>query len=90
MHADYLTVAVRTSPDKLSMIIVDANMKGITKKALNTSGGDIVAYIIFEDVEVPESHIIGTKGNGFMQIMYNFNPERLGLVIQTLAYTRRA
>jgi len=36
-------------------------------------------------VEVAAAELVGEKGNGFIQIMYNFNPERMGLVIQTLA-----
>merc|ERR1711871_1406290 len=34
------------------------------------------------DVKVPKAHIIGGLGQGFKQIMYNFNHERWALTVQ--------
>lgn len=39
-------------------------------------------YITFEDVKVPVENLIGKEGEGFKYIMYNFNHERWGIVVQ--------
>jgi len=43
MHADYLTVAARTSGKKLSMFVVDAKAKGITRRPMQTTGSEVTA-----------------------------------------------
>jgi hypothetical protein len=39
------------------------------------------AYIIFDEVRVPASNIIGQENQGFLAIMLNFNHERLAGII---------
>ena len=45
-------------------------------------------FIVFEDVKVPVANLIGKEGNGFKQIMINFNHERLSLSMQTIRMAR--
>jgi len=72
------------------MFFIDANSKGISRRLLDSTSDEQIAYVIFDNVEIPKENIIGELNNGFMQVMYNFNPERLGIVIQTIAYARKA
>lgn len=46
------------------------------------------AYVTFEDVKVPKENLIGKENKGFKYIMYNFNSERMGIVIQANRFAR--
>eukprot|EP00483_Globobulimina_turgida_P012468 UN12491 len=46
--------------------------------------------IIFRDVRVPVSYLIGTENKGFALIMYNFNQERFGIACQATQLSRIA
>jgi alkylation response protein AidB-like acyl-CoA dehydrogenase len=45
-------------------------------------------YVTFEDVRVPVENIIGEENQGFMPIMYNFNNERFGIIVQAVRFAR--
>merc|ERR1719355_431442 len=45
-------------------------------------------YITFQNVKVPKENIIGKLGDGFLQIMYNFNHERWQLAAQAARMAR--
>jgi alkylation response protein AidB-like acyl-CoA dehydrogenase len=46
------------------------------------------AYVTFEDVKVPKENLIGKENKGFKYIMWNFNSERLGIIIQANRFAR--
>jgi alkylation response protein AidB-like acyl-CoA dehydrogenase len=46
------------------------------------------AYITFEDVKVPKENLIGKENKGFKYIMWNFNSERMGIIIQANRFAR--
>lgn len=46
------------------------------------------AYITFEDVKVPKKNLIGKENKGFKYIMWNFNSERMGIVVQANRFAR--
>lgn len=46
------------------------------------------AYITFEDVKVPKENLIGKENKGFKYIMWNFNSERMGIVVQANRFAR--
>jgi len=86
--SDYFTVAVRTGgrgANGISMLLLEKSMPGITCRHMKCMGmwPSGTTYITFEDVKVPVSNIIGKEGEGFRQIMYNFNHERWSLVCQS-------
>lgn len=68
----------------ISMYFVPSDAKGVTIQEMHKIGfrGGSLAEIYLEDVEVPESALVGELGNGFMQLMLNFEMERL--VIATM------
>lgn len=43
---------------------------------------------MFENVKVPVSNLIGVENQGFKCIMYNFNHERWGVVVQCTRFAR--
>jgi citronellyl-CoA dehydrogenase len=105
-QADWMCCLANTSEDKphrnKSLIVVPMNTKGVTverklrKIGMNSSD---TAQIHFDDVRVPQRHLIGQEGLGFMYQMLQFQEERLwgaanalkGLDIavrETVEYTR--
>jgi citronellyl-CoA dehydrogenase len=105
-QADWMCCLANTSDDKphrnKSLIIVPMKTKGVTverklrKIGMNSSD---TAQIHFDEVRVPQRHLIGQEGLGFMYQMLQFQEERLwgaanalkGLdlaVRETVEYTR--
>lgn len=62
-----------------SMYFVPNNTPGITIREMHKLGyhNGSLCDIYLENVELPESALVGTIGNGFMQEMKNFEIERL-------------
>jgi acyl-CoA dehydrogenase len=93
MRADYYTVAVKTDPNAqgtkgISMLLVDAHSKGITKSPLKKMGwwASDTAHLHFDNVQVPVSHLLGKENAGFKVIMNNFNMERFWLAAMAYGY----
>ena len=91
--ADYFTVAVRTGDAGMggvSLLLIERSMPGVTTRQMKCSGvwSSGTAYITFEDVRVPKTHLIGKENSGFKYIMYNFNHERMGIAIQATRFAR--
>ena len=84
-QADWMCMLANTSEGKphknKSLIIVPMDAKGIhVEKKLEKMGmrSSDTALIFFDDVRVPQSHLIGQmEGLGFMQQMAQFQDERI-------------
>lgn len=82
--ADYMIVICKTeeneAPSKsLSIFIVPAKSKGITITRIpkiSCHHCDSVG-ITFKDVEIPKENLLGTRGNGWYQLIDVLNPERI-------------
>ncbi|ETO09460.1 acyl-CoA dehydrogenase [Reticulomyxa filosa] len=48
----------------------------------------LIAYVVFRNVRVHKSMIIGAENQGFMIIMYNFNSERMGIIMEAVCFAR--
>jgi len=72
------------------MLLLERGMAGIETRQMDCQGvwASGTAYVTFTDVKVPVSNIIGVEGAGFKQIMYNFNHERWGFVVQANRFAR--
>ena len=93
VFADYFTVAVRTGGpgmNGLSLLLIERSMPGVSTRQMLCSGvwASGTSYITFEDVKVPVENLIGQENKGFKCIMYNFNHERMGIVIQANRFAR--
>lgn len=81
--ADYVWLAVRTTPDSrhkgISMIVVDTTSKGFSFSPIHTVGGIRTNISYYENVRVPKSNLIGEPDKGWGLIMSQLNHERVGL-----------
>jgi len=81
--ADYVWLAVRTTPDSrhkgISMIVVDTKSEGFSYAPIHTVGGVRTNISYYENVRVPKSNLIGEPDKGWALIMSQLNHERVGL-----------
>lgn len=77
---------------EMSMYLVPATAKGVTIEPLNKIGMQIMPFskVIFDDVVVEESDLLGIKGKGFLQLMKNFEWERCVLLAELLGEAQAA
>jgi acyl-CoA dehydrogenase len=95
VRADFVTVAVRTGGEGhggISLLVVDKDTPGFTvDRQLDKMGWRCsdTAELGFADVRVPVENLVGAEGSGFVQIMQQFQSERLGLAVQAYATAQR-
>ena len=94
-RADFVTTLVRTGGEGasgLSLLVLEPGMPGFqVGRRLEKLGwwcSDTVE-LFFSDVRVPVSHLLGAEGEGFRQIVRNFETERLFLAVQAYAMSER-
>jgi alkylation response protein AidB-like acyl-CoA dehydrogenase/predicted heme/steroid binding protein len=90
--ADYFTTAVRTGGpgmNGVSLLLIERG-EGVSTRRMDCQGvwSSGTTYITFEDVKVPVENLLGKKDQGFRVIMTNFNHERVGIIIQSLRFSR--
>jgi len=92
MKADYFITAVRTGSEGIggiSLMIIPRTEGVITTRLpLMGHATSATAYVVFRNVKVHKSMIIGEENQGFMMIMYNFNSERMGIVGEAVSFAR--
>ncbi|KAM4064557.1 cytochrome b5-like heme/steroid binding domain-containing protein [Hirsutella rhossiliensis] len=89
---DYFTTAVRTGGpgmNGVSLLLIERG-EGVSTRRMDCQGvwSSGTTYITFEDVKVPVDNLLGKKNQGFRVIMTNFNHERMGIIIQSLRFSR--
>ena len=94
-RADYILVLTKTDPQAgyagFTTFVVDAKSKGFkVSRKLSKLGwhASDTAELLFEDVEVDDSCILGKLGEGWGQAAANLNWERLMLALTSLAGAR--
>ncbi|KAI0514708.1 acyl-CoA dehydrogenase/oxidase [Xylaria bambusicola] len=90
---DYFTTAVRTGGEGMngvSLLLIERDMGGVSTRRMDCQGvwSSGTTYITFEDVKVPVENLLGKENQGFKVIMTNFNHERIGIIIQSLRFSR--
>ncbi|EEQ98402.1 Acyl-CoA dehydrogenase, putative [Perkinsus marinus ATCC 50983] len=93
IFSDYFSVAVRTGGPGMkgiSMLLVERGMPGLRTTRMDCQGvlSSGTTFVELDDVKVPVENLIGKDNDGFKVIMYNFNHERWGLIIQALRFSR--
>ena len=74
----------------LSMIFVPHDAEGFTITPIDTMGGRETNELHLDDVRVPESALLGTAGNGWIQLMSGLNYERTILAASAVGMAQRA
>ena len=86
MKSNCFVVGARTDDGGLSgisLFFVDADTPGFSRTAMKRKMGwwaSDQATLNFDDVRVPATNMLGEENRGFIQIMENFNYERLSMV----------
>lgn len=95
LKADYYTVAVRTSHSDagkrgISLLLIERDSPGVTVRRQKTQGWwtSNTAHIVFDNVKVPSTHLIGSENQGMKVVMENFNHERYALAVIAHRYCR--
>lgn len=88
VRADFVVLAVKTDPGAghggLSLLVVERGTPGFTvSRKLDKLGwrASDTAELHFEDCRVPAESLLGREGEGFAQLMGNFQWERLSLAL---------
>jgi acyl-CoA dehydrogenase len=87
-HSDLLLLVVRTAPveqvqkrtEGLSILLVDmreAVGRGLTIRPIRTMMNHATTELFFDDLEVPESALVGEEGRGFRYLLDGLNAERI-------------
>jgi acyl-CoA dehydrogenase len=93
MRADFYVIAARTGGPGaagVSVFLVERDSPGFTRQPLQKTGwwASDTASLFFDDVFVPEAHLLGEENRGFGIVMSNFNAERLGMATQAMAFAQ--
>ncbi len=93
----YMLVMTRdlSNPDPakaMSMWMVPRDAKGVTIEPLEKIGWHTttVCSVYLDNVEVEEKDLVGEEGKGFIQLMKNFELERLNMAARTLGIAEAA
>lgn len=91
VFGDFICLACKTKLEDgingISLIMVDQNLPGVKKNQLKKMGWHCsdTAELFFDDVKVPENHLVGEENQGFFYIMDCFQLERLVTGISSVA-----
>ncbi len=97
--AGFYIVLCQTDPDAdptyrgMSMLLVEADRKGVSTMDVGEKMGIHMiptAEIIFKDVRVPSSNLIGKEGRGFYQVLEFFDESRILIAAQGLGIAQGA
>jgi alkylation response protein AidB-like acyl-CoA dehydrogenase len=97
-RADFITMVVRTGEfdqanpwGSISMFIVDTHLPGFSvSQKLEKAGMRLsdTALLYMDDVRLPADALLGVEGEGFKQIMWELQGERIGVSIFGVAGAR--
>ena len=98
VHGDLFMVAARTDPNAkgsrgISLFVVEKGTPGFTSsEPLKKTGwlSSDTAQLFFDDVEVPETHLIGEVNKGFYYVMEGFQLERICIGGQVVGQCEKA
>ena len=88
LHSDLMVLLARTKPkneiksrsDGLSLFLIDIRKcqgNGLTIKPIETMINHSTTEIFFNDLEIPQSSLIGIENQGFKQVLNSMNAERI-------------
>lgn len=98
-RAGFFCVLCQTDPHSkptyrgMSMILVEADRKGVSATDVGQKMGIHMmstSEIVFKDVRVPASNLIGEEGKGFYQVLEFFDESRILIAAQALGIAQGA
>ncbi|NOY79282.1 MAG: acyl-CoA dehydrogenase [Calditrichaeota bacterium] len=96
---NFMIVLAVTNPEaekrhqRQSLILVEADREGITRTKIHGKMGiraSDTAEIVFDNVRVPQSNLIGQEGRGFYEVMQFFDVTRLMVAAQGVGLAQGA
>jgi len=96
MSADIIMTACKvvsaTGQKGISMIVVEGDTPGLTRRKLHKMGqdGQDTAELAFEDCRVPAANLLGEEGQGFKYMMEKLARERLEVCVKCQAMAEEA
>ena len=96
-HSDLMLLLARTTPksevkkrtEGLSMFLIDIRgIKGMTVNPIETMVNHETNEVIFDDVVIPASSLVGEEGRGFRYILDGMNAERILLASESVGDAR--
>ncbi|WP_041675008.1 acyl-CoA dehydrogenase family protein [Ramlibacter tataouinensis] len=93
--ADLYFVAAKTGPGRreVSMFIVEKGTPGFSVgRALKKTGwlSSDTAELVFDNVRIPATNLLGEEGKGFYSVMKNFQTERIALGAMAVGHCQQA
>jgi alkylation response protein AidB-like acyl-CoA dehydrogenase len=97
INADLVITAVKTDPTQkhtgMSLLVLERGMEGFERgrnlEKLGLHSQD-TAELFFDDVHVPAANLLGTEGEGFLQLVHNLPQERLSIAVAGVGAARGA
>jgi alkylation response protein AidB-like acyl-CoA dehydrogenase len=93
--ASHVLIVCRTGEgddrhEGMSMLFVPRDAEGFTVTPIETLGGEDTNELHLDGVRVPEEALLGSEGNGWIQLMAGLNNERVILAASALGLAQRA
>jgi alkylation response protein AidB-like acyl-CoA dehydrogenase len=92
INADLIITAVKTDPTErhrgISLLVIERDMEGFERgRNLEKIGqhAQDTAELSFADVRVPVENLLGSEGEGFVQLVSNLPQERLSIAASAIA-----
>jgi alkylation response protein AidB-like acyl-CoA dehydrogenase len=94
---DFFVVLAVTNPDaakrheRFSMIIVPRDIPGVSAHKITGKMGiraSDTAEVVFDNVRVPQTNLLGTEGRGFYQVMHFFDVTRVMVSAQGIGISQ--
>ena len=97
INADLVITAAKTDPSQrhagMSLLVLERGMDGFERgRNLEKIGqhAQDTAELFFSDVSVPVENLLGSEGQGFIQLVHNLPQERLSIAAAAVAAVRAA
>ncbi|BBO92345.1 acyl-CoA dehydrogenase family protein [Desulfosarcina ovata] len=91
MDADFALVFAKTDPDAgaqgVSCFVIPMDLPGVSTQSYEDLGCNAVVRgsLFLQDVEIPQTYLIGQEGKGFRLAMQGFDQSRILLCLEALA-----
>lgn len=88
----HVTLVYAMAPEGLTAFLVDTDLPGVRRSRTDPIGLRLIptADMVFDDVRVPGSAVLGRPGQGLATFFTTFNVSRLGNASELIGFGRRA